>query len=98
MKSPMAEPSRRNSGQLTTENGIGEGCDFLTISAVQSPVPTGTVDLLMIISGFFMCSAMLCDAARTYFRSASPSTADGVPTQTNTYSALASPSVYEVLN
>src|ERR1043165_9103919 len=44
MKSLIAEPSRRNSGQETTENSIGLGWAFLTISATQSPVPIGTGD------------------------------------------------------
>ena len=80
MKSPMAEPSRRNSGQETTEKSIGLGWARLTMSATQSPVPTGTVDLLMMISGAVMFSAIDLAAAATYCRSASPFTPEGVPT------------------
>ena len=47
----MAEPSRRNSGQETTQNGMGLGWLRRMMSATQSPVPTGTVDLLTTISG-----------------------------------------------
>src|SRR5688500_19550576 len=51
MKSAMAEPSRRNSGQDTTANSIGLGWAPFTISATQSPVPMGTVDFWLLISG-----------------------------------------------
>src|SRR6266576_2610036 len=51
LKSVMAEPSRRNSGQDTTAKSIGFFWERLTISATQSPVPTGTVDLLMMMIG-----------------------------------------------
>ena len=50
MKSAMAEPSRRNSGHETTENATGAGWCLRMMSATQSPVPTGTVLLLMMIS------------------------------------------------
>ena len=43
MKSVRAEPSRKNSGHETTLNGTGAFCRALTMSATQSPVPTGTV-------------------------------------------------------
>src|SRR3989337_2868302 len=48
MKSLMAAPSRKNSGLDTTENGMETFWWDLMISATQSPVPTGTVDLLTI--------------------------------------------------
>ena len=88
MKSWMAEPSRRNSGQETTLNGIGWVCLARTMSATQSPVPTGTVDLLTMIRGLVMASAMDSAAARTYCRSASPSTPSGVPTAMKAKSAF----------
>ncbi len=47
----MALPSRKNSGLETTLNLIGRFCVDLIISAVQSPVPTGTVDLLTTMMG-----------------------------------------------
>jgi hypothetical protein len=49
IKSYTPEPSRRNSGQETTQKSTGLGWAPFTISAIQSPVPTGTVDLLMMI-------------------------------------------------
>src|SRR5512140_1609396 len=58
IKSVIAEPSRRNSGQDTTEKLIGLGWARLTISATQSPVPIGTVDLLMMINGAVMFLAI----------------------------------------
>ncbi len=87
IKSAMAEPSRRNSGQDTTAKSIGLGCAPFTISATQSPVPIGTVDLLIMISGAVMFWAMDFAADSTYFRSAFPSTPDGVPTAINANSA-----------
>jgi hypothetical protein len=92
MKSCSAEPSRVNSGQETTANSTGSGWLRLMMSATQSPVPTGTVLLLMTMSGFFMVLATDSAAMRTYCRSASPSTPLGVPTQMKIYSAPASAS------
>ena len=43
--SSMAEPSRRNSGLLTTSNSMGRGWVRVMTSRTSSPVPTGTVDL-----------------------------------------------------
>ncbi len=47
MKSPMALPSRRNSGFEATSNA-SSGRVARTISAMRRPVPTGTVLLVMI--------------------------------------------------
>src|SRR5687767_7821455 len=87
IKSAIAEPSRRNSGQDTTANSIGLGWAPFTISATQSPVPIGTVDLLIIISGAVIFLAIDLAADSTYFRSALPSTPEGVPTAINANSA-----------
>ena len=64
-KSLMADPSRRNSGLETTAKSMGCGWVRETISATQSPVPTGTVLLLMITSGAVMVRAMVSAAMRT---------------------------------
>ncbi len=47
MKSSMAAPSRRNSGFETTAKSAS-GRSSLTMRAISSPVPTGTVDLVTI--------------------------------------------------
>src|SRR5215217_2569086 len=80
IKSAMAEPSRRNSGQDTTAKSIGLDCALFTISATQSPVPIGTVDLLIMTNGAVMFLAIERAADSTYFKSALPSTPEGVPT------------------
>src|ERR1700690_991457 len=98
IKSEIAEPSRKNSGQDTTENGTGWGWALVTISATQSPVPMGTVDLLMMISGAVIFFAIDFAAASTYCKSASPLSALGVPTAMNAYSASFIASAYEVVN
>ena len=47
MKSPMAEPSRRNSGlEATSKSAVG--LVRRMIASTSRPVPTGTVDLLTI--------------------------------------------------
>ncbi len=60
MKSPIALPSRRNSGLEATEIGA-PGRTRRTISCTSRPVPTGTVDFVTITSGpsaaFATCSA-----------------------------------------
>src|SRR3990170_4202895 len=58
MKSAMADPSRKNSGQETTEKGIGLGWWERTMSATQSPVSTGTVDLLTMTIRWVIARAM----------------------------------------
>ena len=45
MKSPIAEPSRRNSGLDATSNSAS-GRAARTRSATLRPVPTGTVDFV----------------------------------------------------
>src|SRR5258708_1989883 len=92
MKSEIAEPSRKNSGQETTENGIGLGWAPWTISETQSPVPIGTVDLLMMIRGALIFLAIAFAAASTYCKSASPASPEGVPTVINAYSAFSNAS------
>ncbi len=93
MKSTMAEPSRRNSGHETTLNDTGRVWLEVTMSETQSPVPTGTVDLLTMMIDCFMCLAICSAAERTYLRSASPSTPSGVPTAMNAKSASSRASV-----
>ena len=63
MKSAMAEPSRRNSGLETTAKSIGSGWSARTMSATQSPVPTGTVLLLTMTSGCLHVPATLSAAS-----------------------------------
>ena len=46
MKSSIAEPSRRNSGLETTENGTLPPVLSRTIPSISLPVPIGTVDLV----------------------------------------------------
>src|SRR3989304_1161624 len=88
MKSAIAEPSRKNSGQDTTANSICLGWAPFTMSATQSPVPIGTVDLLMMTRGAVIVSAMDLAAAATYFMSASPLSPEGVPTAMKANSAF----------
>ena len=45
MKSPIAEPSRKNSGFETMSNDAS-GRRSRMIRAISRPVPTGTVDLV----------------------------------------------------
>jgi len=45
MKSPMAEPSRRNSG-LEAMSNSASGRTRRMIASTSRPVPTGTVDLV----------------------------------------------------
>src|SRR5215217_3296220 len=87
IKSAIADPSRRNSGQETTAKSIGFGWAFLTMLATQSPVPIGTVDLLIMIKGAVIFRAIERAAESTYWRSALPSTPEGVPTAINANSA-----------
>ena len=47
LKSPMAAPSRRNSGLETTAKSAS-GRASAMMRATSSPVPTGTVDLVTI--------------------------------------------------
>jgi hypothetical protein len=57
----------------------------------------GTVLLLAMINGWVIASAMLCAAALTYVRSASPPLPWGVPTAMKTSSPRDSPSWYELV-
>jgi hypothetical protein len=50
LKSAMAAPSRRNSGLEATVVPSGAPCSA-RICAILSPVPTGTVDLVMTTAG-----------------------------------------------
>jgi len=66
IKSATADPSRRNSGLDTTWNfGIWPSRYFWIMSATQSPVPTGTVDLSTIMMGWSMLSAICMTACST---------------------------------
>ena len=97
MKSPMADPSRRNSGLLTTEMETA-GLYFSTMLWTRSPEPMGTVLLLMMMHRWVITSAMDCAAARTYFRSAAPpSSPVGVGTAMKMNSAELAPSSYDVV-
>jgi len=50
LKSPIAAPSRRNSGLETTWTSTSGRCSR-TIRSTSSPVPTGTVDLVTMTAG-----------------------------------------------
>ena len=85
-KSSTAEPSRRNSGLLTTRKRAPEPLlARSSAGSIQSPVPIGMVLLLTTIRlrSDGVCSPRLCAAALTWLMSASPSMPDGVPTHTN---------------
>jgi hypothetical protein len=77
-KSLTALPSFRNSGLLTTEIGCVV-CDCAAAFTLAA-VPTGTVDLSTMTFGPFAALPIVCAAAITYFKSAEPSSPDGVPT------------------
>src|SRR2546430_2739357 len=82
----MAEPSRRNSGFDTTSKGTRfDWCRVIT-SRTNSPVPTGTVDLLTMTVYRSMAWPMPLATASTAPRSVSPSRLEGVPTAMKTIS------------
>ena len=94
-KSPRAEPSRRNSGLLTTSKARSV---WAAISAwTRAAVPTGTVLLSTTTRGLAslarraMASPSCPATASTYFMSALPSSLWGVPTQMKAASASAMP-------
>jgi len=64
MKSPMALPSRRNSGFEATSIATS-GRAARTISRTCAPVPTGTVDLVTSTSGPVAARATCSAAAKT---------------------------------
>ena len=75
--------------------------DPIAVSAIaartRSAVPTGTVDLSTTTSGRCRCQPMVRATARTYCRSALPSSSGGVPTAMNTTSAWAIASAASVV-
>ena len=85
MKLITAEPSWRNSGFETT--ATSRALLREVIPSTSSPVPIGTVLLLMMIAPGRSRGASRLIASRTPRRSAAPSCAAGVPTATNTISA-----------
>ncbi len=78
MKSSIAAPSLRNSGLEQTEKGIEVSAS--TAARTRAAVPTGTVDLVTMTLGSFMCLPMAVATASTCCRSAEPSSPGGVPT------------------
>ena len=86
LKSSIAEPSRRNSGQET--RGKPAASREATMLAV---VPGGIVDLIAITAPRAALAAALATASRTWERSASPSSAGGVPTAIMTMPASRTP-------
>ena len=64
MKSPMALPSRRNSG-LDATSMARSGRAARTISRTRRPVPTGTVDFVTSTSGPVAARATCSAAAKT---------------------------------
>ena len=87
MKSSTAAPSLRNSGLEQTWNGRS-GLGPRSRRAPCSAVPTGTVDLVTITLGSFMCWPIVRATASTCCRSAEPSSSGGVPTAMKTTSAV----------
>ncbi|MNT84557.1 hypothetical protein D3C72_2245810 [compost metagenome] len=65
----------------------------LTLSAV----PTGTVDLSMMIWWLSICCAIVSATASTYLRSAEPSSSGGVPTAINWTSPCFTPAAASVV-
>ena len=101
MKSLMAAPSFRNSGLLATSKGTST--PRLSSSSWMAAftflaVPTGTVDLVTRMVYLLMCCPNWRATARTYFRSALPSSSGGVPTAENTTSTSSRTSVRSVVN
>ena len=85
MKSSTANPSRRNSGLLTTSTRRVGACSA-KIAATRAAVPTGTVLLLITIRGSVISSsfskvATCCAVDITISRSACPSLPGGVGKQ-----------------
>src|ERR1019366_7130991 len=87
LKSWMAAPSRRNSGFDTTANSASARASRM-IRSTSSPVPTGTVDLVITTVKPSSAPAISRAASYTKVRSAWPSPRrEGVPTAINTASA-----------
>ena len=85
--SDTAEPSRRNSGFETT---VMSGRPVMP--STSELVPTGTVDLLTTIAPRHKAVRISRATARTWLRSAEPSSSWGVGTQRNTNCASATAS------
>src|SRR6195952_1529633 len=77
-KSSTAEPSRRNSGLLTTRTSERRSTRSTTLA-----LPTGTVDLLTTTHSYGNTSLICMAACSTYDRSAEPSSPCGVGTHRN---------------
>ncbi|KWV86169.1 hypothetical protein PFLmoz3_04141 [Pseudomonas fluorescens] len=85
-QSATAEPSLRNSGLETISNCSSRPAARRLLrmwSRNVSPVPTGTVDFSTRITGATRWRATASPTDSTYFRSAEPSSSDGVPTAIN---------------
>lgn len=102
MQSLTAEPSFRNSGLEATVNCKFVRLVFVKTSVIQfdtlSAVPTGTVDLLIIILLLVICVAIVFATANTYCKSAEPSSSGGVPTAIKNISLLIIASFASVVN
>ena len=99
MKSVTALPSRRNSGLLTTENWTEDTSrEAATISLTTSPVPIGTVLLLITTMPSTRFWPIDCAASFKAVRSAPPWLSGGVPTARKTNSAASNASPYWVVN
>ncbi len=92
LKSLSAAPSLRNSGLLAMLKGRSPTFALMR-SRTAREVPTGTVDLTTTVLGRAegpssrIASPMSSAAPKTYFRSACPSSSEGVPTQMKMISA-----------
>jgi len=86
MQSFTAAPSFKNSGLETTLNSsstLRAASTEVTLADTLFAVPTGTVDLLIIIFEYVMKVVIVSATFSTYLRSAEPSSSGGVPTAMN---------------
>src|SRR5688572_15177456 len=79
-KSPIADPSRRNSGFDTMSNSTGPTVFCSRRSRSHAPVPTGTVLFVTMTRYSTRWGAMAAATAEICERSASPFVPSGVPT------------------
>ena len=96
-KSAIAEPSRRNSGLLTTLMGWSARAWRRMTDEIISPVSTGTVDFDTTIFGPSSASPIARATACTRLTSACPSARIGVPTAMNTISLARTASATSVV-
>ena len=91
IKSLIAVPSFKNSGLEATSNTISTprfSNSARTVSFTFWAVPTGTVDLVTNMVYLWIFCPNVLATAKTYFKSALPSSSGGVPTALNTTSTL----------